>query len=240
MNLLRSGIDTYVLYTIVKKLASPFTEWTAFKLGVIDDKGNFLIDKKNRTPEQYASLTYLDIFVMNLKKLLQKIPGANNRFVTYSAALWLLREDRYIQMDMLTEDGTPVPANNSDGGGLARSSEREAKALKIGKQVLKRMKTVSEGEVVAFRKKETTPPPGKIKFKQIHNTSSLKSKLSAVLFDRISKAKEGSKRFYVHEIYSDDKLYGYFVQSYFEKNGVEHDTVNAYDLNGDKLPVSQA
>ena len=66
MSLLRSGIDIYVLYTIVKRLAQPFEHWKAFKLGVIDDKGNFLIAKDQRTPEQYSSLTYLDIFVLNL------------------------------------------------------------------------------------------------------------------------------------------------------------------------------
>lgn len=142
MNILRSGADTYVLYSIVRRLATPFTEWKAYQLGVIDSKGNFLIDKKDRTSEQYYSLTYLDIFVMNLKKLLQKVPGLNNRFVTYAAALWLLREDRYEKFDMLTEDGSPVPANASSGGGLARSSEKEAKSLKIGKQALKRLKPV--------------------------------------------------------------------------------------------------
>lgn len=110
MSLLRSGFDTYMLYSIVKRLAAPFTEWEAYRLGVIDERGNFLIDKKNRTPEQYRSLTYYDIFIMNLKKLLQKIPGANNRYVTYAAALWLLREDRHEKMKMLSEDGTPVPS----------------------------------------------------------------------------------------------------------------------------------
>lgn len=139
MSLLRSGVDTYVLYSIVKKISQPFVEWNAYKLGVIDEKGNFLIDKKDRTPEQYKSLTYLDIFVLNLKKLLQKIPGGNNRFVTYAAALWLLREDRYIKFDQLNEDGEGgVPVNTSSGGGLARVDEREAKAFKNAKKVLKR------------------------------------------------------------------------------------------------------
>lgn len=135
MNILKSGIDTYVLYSIIRKLAQPFNEWPAYKLGVIDDKGNFLIPKKQRTPEQYRSLTYLDIFVMNLKKMLQKIPGGNRRFVTYAAALWLLREDRYIEFDMLTEDGDVMPANTSSGGGLARSSQKEATAF--GKELLR-------------------------------------------------------------------------------------------------------
>jgi len=142
MSILRSGVDLYALYTIVRRLATPFKDWNAYKLGVIDDKGNFLIAKRDRTPEQYNSLTYLDIFILNLKKALQKVPGANNKFITYSASLWLLREDRYIKFDMLTEDGAPVasavPANTSSGDGLARSSEKEATAFRKHKHILKR------------------------------------------------------------------------------------------------------
>lgn len=116
MGILRSGIDMYTLYSIIRKLATPFTEWKAYKLGVIDEKGNILIPVKKRNQEQYYSLTYLDIFVRNLKMVLQKVPGMNNKFVTYGAALWLLREDRYAKMDMILEDGTAV------GGGVANSS----------------------------------------------------------------------------------------------------------------------
>lgn len=134
MGILKSTVDTYVLYSIVKKIATPFTKWPAYHLGVIDAEGNFLIPKKERTPEQYYSMSYLDIFVRNLKRLLAKIPGGNNKFVTYAAALWLLREERYEKFSMLTEDGDPMPANVSSGG-IARSSEVEAKAFKRKKKV---------------------------------------------------------------------------------------------------------
>lgn len=143
MSLIRSGVDLYVLYTIVRRIATPFTEWKAYKLGVIDEKGNFLIPKKERTPEQYYSLTYLDIFIMNIKKALQKVPGLNSRIVTYAAALWLIREDRHVQYDLILEDGSPVPANMSggEGSGLARSSEKEAKAFKkVSPKLIKRLK----------------------------------------------------------------------------------------------------
>src|SRR5690606_11573564 len=106
MRILRSGVDLYVLYTVVRRVATPFTKWRAYELGVIDDKGNFLIPKKERTPEQYNSMTYLDVFVLNLKKALQKVPGLNSRLVTYAAALWLIREDRYLEYDLILEDGT--------------------------------------------------------------------------------------------------------------------------------------
>lgn len=120
----------YTLYSIIRKLATPFTEWKAYKLGVIDEKGNILIPVKKRNEEQYYSLTYLDIFVRNLKMVLQKVPGMNNKFVTYGAALWLLREDRYAKMDMILEDGTAVGggvANSSGGGGLGSITNKKDK-----------------------------------------------------------------------------------------------------------------
>lgn len=137
MSLLKRGVDTYVLYRIVRRISTPFTNWSAYKLGVIDERGNFLIPKKDRTPEQYSSLTYFDIFVRNLKMIMQKIPGLNSRIVTYAGALWLLREDRYQTFDMLTEDGEAIPANNSSGDGLARSSEGEATAFTKKKRRIK-------------------------------------------------------------------------------------------------------
>lgn len=132
MGLLRSGIDMYTLYSIIRKLATPFTEWKAYKLGVIDEKGKILIPVKKRNEEQYYSLTYLDIFVRNLKMVLQKVPGMNNKFVTYGAALWLLKEDRYAKMDMILEDGTAVGggggvANSSSGGGLGSTANKKDK-----------------------------------------------------------------------------------------------------------------
>lgn len=139
MSLLRSGIDTYTLFTIVRRIGLPFTEWKAYKLGVIDGKGEFLIPKKDRTPEQYASMTYLDVFIRNLKRALQRVPGLNSRLVTYAGALWLLRENKHEEFDMLTEDGEAIPTNNSSGPGLARSSEKEATVFsKSTKRILKK------------------------------------------------------------------------------------------------------
>jgi len=124
-DLLKSGVDTYVLYSLIKRIAKPFKDWKAYKLGVIDERGNILIPKDKRTDEQYKSLTYLDIFVMNFKKLLQKVPGLNNKYVTYAAALYLLREDRYINYDLLSEDGISTSSE-----GIARSSSGEANTFK--------------------------------------------------------------------------------------------------------------
>ena len=49
--------SAYVIYTIIKKLTLPFTEWNAYKTGLIDENGNFLVDRNYRTREQKAILS---------------------------------------------------------------------------------------------------------------------------------------------------------------------------------------
>lgn len=90
-------VDLYVLYRIVRRISTPFEKWDMYKSGVIDEKGNFLIPKEKRTSKQLKSYSYLDIFVLNIKKALAKIPGGSNRIATFAAALYLLKEGRSLK-----------------------------------------------------------------------------------------------------------------------------------------------
>lgn len=94
MSIISNIASAYVLYAIIKRLTWDYTQWPAYKTGVIDDKGNILIKKNNRTLEQQDSFALVDVMCLNMKKLLSKIPGGNNRFVTYGAALYLLKEEK--------------------------------------------------------------------------------------------------------------------------------------------------
>lgn len=85
-------LDLYVLYRIIRKLSSPFKNWKAFQLGVIDEDGNILIPKDERTREQKDSLNLFDVFTLNVKKMLAKIPGGSSRLFTFASALYMLRE----------------------------------------------------------------------------------------------------------------------------------------------------
>lgn len=97
-------IDTFVLYQFIRKLSTPFEHWKMYKMGVIDEHGNFLQPKEERTPEQLASYSYLDVLILNIKKALSKIPGGSTRIATFAAALYLLREGKtFTDADYLTE-----------------------------------------------------------------------------------------------------------------------------------------
>lgn len=85
-------LNYYMIYKFVRLLTSPFNKWDAFKTGVIDDKGNIITHDKDRTNQQKQSLTKFEVLVLNLKKILSKLPGGTSRIGSFSAALYLLKE----------------------------------------------------------------------------------------------------------------------------------------------------
>jgi len=70
----------------------PFNKWKAFETGVIDQDGKILVPDGKRSDKQKESFKYLDLLILNLKKVLAKLPGGGSRFATISAALFLLKE----------------------------------------------------------------------------------------------------------------------------------------------------
>jgi len=98
-------VDLYVVYRILRRLTQPFTEWEAFKLGVIDAEGNIL--KKGddrRTIAEKDSLTTFDVLMIKLKKLLAMVPGGKTRIASYAAALWLIKEEKNLTEENFEEE----------------------------------------------------------------------------------------------------------------------------------------
>jgi hypothetical protein len=98
--------DTLMAYQFIKRLVMPFDKWEAFKKGVIDAHGKVLIQRNKFTPEQAAVFGKFDVLVLNLKKLLAKLPGGSTRIATIAAAIMLLREKQYDEnnVDLLREE----------------------------------------------------------------------------------------------------------------------------------------
>ena len=93
------AIDLFVTYRFLKLLTTPFEKQDAFKLGIIDEKGN-RIKKPNSTrpavplatSELKNSYTILHKLVFNIKKIFAKVPGLRTKVGTYAAALFLLKD----------------------------------------------------------------------------------------------------------------------------------------------------
>ena len=84
------AMDLFLVYSFVKRLATPFKETSAYKLGLIDEKGKKL--KKATSKDEKNALTYYDKLIFNLKRLLAKLTGVEGKMTTFAAALLLLRE----------------------------------------------------------------------------------------------------------------------------------------------------
>ena len=98
-------VDLFLVYQFVRRLATSFEKWDAFKEGVIDKDGKILIKKKDRTRDQKKTFGLFDLMVLNMKKLLGKLPGGSSKIVSYAAALFLIKEYKvFTDESMLTED----------------------------------------------------------------------------------------------------------------------------------------
>ena len=86
-------VDNMVAYRILKMMVTPFTETDAYRLGIIDAKGKNLRKANTlKTAEELDSYTYLHRLVFNVKKILNRLPGGENRMKSLIAALWLVKE----------------------------------------------------------------------------------------------------------------------------------------------------
>jgi hypothetical protein len=101
-----SAIDLWMVYAFIKRLITPFSEWEAYKLGIIDERGNVLKKRKElRLQAEVRAFGVFDVLVLNLKKLLEKLPAGQTRLASYAAALWLIREHKaFTPESTLTED----------------------------------------------------------------------------------------------------------------------------------------
>lgn len=84
-------LSLIIAIKFIDLLATDFSEWEAYKLGLIDING-----KKIRSPSGPLEKKYFKSWynlVRNIKRSLQKVPGGKSKFASYATAFALLRED---------------------------------------------------------------------------------------------------------------------------------------------------
>lgn len=84
--------NNLIALQLLTMLCTPFSEFPAYKTGVIDEKGNYLVRPEYRTLEQRKSIGYLDRLIINVKKLINKLPGGENKIKNVVAGMFLIRE----------------------------------------------------------------------------------------------------------------------------------------------------
>ena len=89
---MNKNLDLYIVYQFLKKLSTPFKDWKAFDLGIIDEKGNVLKSRDQLTDKELKDWTYFDLLVTNIKKLISAIPAGNQKMANILMALYLTKE----------------------------------------------------------------------------------------------------------------------------------------------------
>jgi hypothetical protein len=138
-------VDSYLVYAFVRRLVMPFDKYPAYTAGLIDADGNFLKSRDQFTPDEKKALPLFDIMIINLKRLIAKLPLGKTRLATIAAALMLLRakpnkkkvneslyslEEDLIktmkEVETVMEDGAAAAGvvNNAGGGGIAGLGDR--------------------------------------------------------------------------------------------------------------------
>jgi hypothetical protein len=87
------AVDSIIAYRILKLLVTPFNQTEAFKLGIIDAKGNELMHMRDfTTTEQRDAYTLLHRLVFRIKKIIEKVPVDNKKILSLAAAYALIKE----------------------------------------------------------------------------------------------------------------------------------------------------
>ena len=89
---MNKNLDLYIVYQFLKKLSTPFKDWKAFDLGIIDEKGDVLKSRDQLTDKELKDWTYFDLLVTNIKKLISAIPAGNQKMANMVMALYLTKE----------------------------------------------------------------------------------------------------------------------------------------------------
>lgn len=85
-------VDNLIAYRILSMLVTPFKETKAYKLGIVDEKGNNLKKTSSlSTSEEKEAYTYLHRLVFNMKKIINKV-GGESKLKSIVASLWLVKE----------------------------------------------------------------------------------------------------------------------------------------------------
>lgn len=98
--------DTYLTYQFIKRFTKPYEDWPAYKLGIIDSTGNILKKRKELSPEEDKAFGNYDRLILNLRKLVAKVPGGRTNLGIWAATALLLKEGESLDpenVDLLKE-----------------------------------------------------------------------------------------------------------------------------------------
>ena len=98
------AFDTFVTYKIISTLVTDWEDMPAFEHGIIDNKGKLLKKTSQlKTKDEKEAFTLFHRLIFNLKRLIQKLPGGSTKLASYTAGLFLIKEE--IDVERLLNEG---------------------------------------------------------------------------------------------------------------------------------------
>lgn len=86
-------VDNLIALRILKMLVQPFTDTEAYHLGIIDAQGKTIRKASSlNTDAEKNAYNYLTRLIFGIKKVINKLPGGENKMKSLVAALWLVKE----------------------------------------------------------------------------------------------------------------------------------------------------
>jgi hypothetical protein len=86
-------VDNLLAFKILTMLVRPFAESEAFKLGIIDANGKVLKKASTlQTTDERDAYNYLTRLVFNMKRIINRLPGGENKLKSIITAFFLVKE----------------------------------------------------------------------------------------------------------------------------------------------------
>lgn len=89
-----ADMDTVYAYHFLSRFLTPFDQWPAYQMGVIDKDGNILVSRRDMSVDQENCFTKLDLIVLRMKKAFERTPQGTflNRMPAQTIASMILKE----------------------------------------------------------------------------------------------------------------------------------------------------
>ena len=97
-------VDLYMAYKFIRLLVTKWENLDAFTFGIIDKDGKRIKTKKIKTSQEKASYGPFTRLVLNLKRLLNKIPFGKTKLASFATALFLLKEHLGLKSSKFLEE----------------------------------------------------------------------------------------------------------------------------------------
>jgi len=179
-------VDTLITYRILRLLTTPFDQQDAYRLGIIDKRGNRLKNENElNTTEEQEAYSLLHRMVFRLKRIIERVPLENKQFLSFATAVALVREGVEYDEEIL-EELFYMTQEREDVKQLAEELETENKMLSFS-QFIEEM-GVGGGGVAGIGIPHPTKPnqaePGITKGQQARYKKKNKKKSTAALIRR--------------------------------------------------------